>query len=375
MPVSIDSPLARRIVAFGFLVLIFGLTFWVLSPFLASLAWAGILAYVTWPLHQRLSRRLPGRENVAALLMTLAVAATLLLPLVWVLFTVLGDVAAASAAIRHYATHGLPPLPEGVRDWPAGEWIAVQYGRIQGDPSWVQTRIDALHLADTTRLRALAGDVGRNVAKFGLAVFALFFLYRHGESVLGQFRGVATRWLGQNAGGYIQAVGVTVRAVVFGIVLTAMAQGTLAGLGYWVAGISAPALWGVITALISLIPFAGPLVWVGLSLSLLAQGETQAALGLFLWGALVVSWVDNLIRPLVISGPTKIPFLLVFLGVLGGLNAFGLIGLFLGPVLLAVSVAIWREWLVHRPARRQQAAGPRRDAGGEPPPDPGNADG
>jgi len=162
-----------------------------------------------------------------------------------------------------------------------------------------------------------------------------------------QFRGVATRWLGESARGYIQAVGVTVRAVVFGIVLTALAQGLLAGLGYWVAGVSAPVLWGVITALVSLIPFVGPVVWIGLSLGLLAHGETQAALGLFLWGALVVSWVDNLIRPLVISGPTKIPFLLVFLGVIGGLNAFGLIGLFLGPVLLAVSVAIWREWLVH----------------------------
>jgi predicted PurR-regulated permease PerM len=191
------------------------------------------------------------------------------------------------------------------------------------------------------------GGIGRNVAKFGLAVFALFFLFRHGVSVLTQFRRVATRWLGEAARGYIHAVGVTVRAVVFGIVLTALAQGTLAGLGYWVAGVPAPALWGVITALVSLIPFVGPVVWIGLSLSLLAHGETQAALGLFLWGALVVSWVDNLIRPLVISGPTRIPFLLVFLGVLGGLNAFGLIGLFLGPVLLAISIAIWREWLAH----------------------------
>jgi predicted PurR-regulated permease PerM len=182
-------------------------------------------------------------------------------------------------------------------------------------------------------------------------VFALFFLYRHGDSVLAQFRGVATRWLGEAARGYIQAVGVTVRAVVFGIVFTALAQGLLAGLGYWVAGVSAPALWGMVTALVSLIPFVGPVVWIGLSLGLLAHGEAQAALGLFLWGALVVSWVDNLIRPLVISGPTRIPFLLVFLGVLGGLNAFGLIGLFLGPVLLAVSVAIWREWLVHARAK------------------------
>jgi predicted PurR-regulated permease PerM len=347
MPINIDSPLARRVAAFAFLFFIFGLTFWVLSPFLAALAWAAILAYVTWPLHQWLSRRLSGRDSLAALLMTLGVAATLLLPLVWVLFTLVGDVAVASATLKRLSAEGLPPLPPGVRAWPGGEWIVAQYQRVQADPLWVRAQIDALGLTDTNRLRALAGDIGRNIAKFGLAVFALFFLYRHGDSVLTQFRRVATRWLGEAAPGYIQAVGVTVRAVVFGIVLTALAQGVLAGLGYWAAGIAAPALWGVITALVSLIPFVGPVVWVGLSLGLLAQGETQAALGLFLWGALVVSWVDNLIRPLVISGPTRIPFLLVFLGVLGGLNAFGLIGLFLGPVLLAVSVGIWREWLVH----------------------------
>jgi len=351
MPINIDSPLARRVATFAFLVFIFGLTLWVLSPFFASLAWAGILAYVTWPLHQRLRHWLPGRDKLVALLMTLGVAATLLLPLVWVMSTLVGDVAVASATIRQFSEQGLPLLPAGVRAWPGGEWIAANYQRVQADPLWVRAQIDALGLTDTHRLRALAGGIGRNVAKFGLAVLALFFLYRHGDSVLAQFRGVATRWLGEAVRGHIQAVGVTVRAVVFGIVLTALAQGLLAGLGYWVAGVPAPALWGVITALVSLIPFVGPVVWIGLSLGLLAHGETQAALGLFLWGALVVSWVDNLIRPIVISESTRIPFLLVFLGVLGGLHAFGLIGLFLGPVLLAVSLAIWREWLVHARAK------------------------
>jgi len=347
MSLNIDSPLARRAAAFAFLVFIFGATFWVLSPFFVSLAWAGILAYVTWPLHQRLSQRVPG-ANLVALVMTLAVAATLLLPLLWVMFTLVGDMATASILLKRLAAEGLPPLPADVRAWPAGDWLMEQYQRVQGDPEWVRVQMAALGLSDAGALKTVAGEVGRNAAKFGLAVFALFFLYRHGDELLTQFRGVATRWLGESARGYILAVGVTVRAVVFGIVLTALAQGVLAGLGYWVAGITAPVLWGVITALVSLIPFVGPVVWIGLSLGLLAQGETEAALGLFLWGALVVSWVDNLIRPLVISGPTRIPFLLVFLGVLGGLNAFGLIGLFLGPALLAVSVAIWREWVEHK---------------------------
>lgn len=347
MPINIDSPLARRIAAFAFLIFIFGLTLWVLSPFFASLAWAGILAYVAWPLHQKLLNRLPEQPNLVALLMTLGVAATLLLPLVWVMFTVALDVAAATATFKQLMAQGLPPLPPAVRGWPGGEWFATQYETVAGDAEWLRAQVGVLGFGDTASMKTLASGVGRIAAKFGLAVFALFFLFRHGVSLLAQFRGVATRWLGDAARGYIQSVGVTVRAVVFGIVLTALAQGVLAGMGYWVAGIPAPALWGAITALVSLIPFVGPVVWIGLSLNLLAHGETQAALGLFLWGALVVSWVDNLVRPLVISGPTRIPFLLVFLGVLGGINAFGLIGLFLGPVLLAVSVAIWREWLGH----------------------------
>lgn len=348
MPVNIDSPLARKIAAFSFLIFILGLTLWVLSPFFVALAWAGILAYVTWPLYARLRHNVSRRDNLAALLMTVGVAATLLLPLIWVLFTLAGDVSFATDLIRRIAAEGLPPLPETVRNWPGGIWLAEQYLKVQADPAWVRAQIEALGLNDFTHIKAIAGGVGRNIAKFGLAVFALFFLYRHGDIVLAQFRGVATRWLGEAARGYIQAAGVTVRAVVFGIVLTAVAQGVLAGLGYWAAGVPAPALWGVITALVSLIPFLGPVVWVSLSIGLLAHGETQAALGLFLWGALVVSWVDNLIRPMVISGPTRIPFLLVFLGVLGGINAFGLIGLFLGPVLLGVAVAIWREWAGHQ---------------------------
>ncbi len=106
MPTNIDSPLARRIVAFGFLVFIFGATLWVLSPFFASLAWAGILAYVTWPLHQRLHRRMPSNEKLVALLMTLGVAAMLLLPLLWVMFTLVGDVTTASAILRRLAAEG-----------------------------------------------------------------------------------------------------------------------------------------------------------------------------------------------------------------------------------------------------------------------------
>ena len=347
MSPGIVPPHVRRNAAIAFLAIVFGSTLWLLSPFFAALAWAGILAYVTWPLYLRLERRLTGREALAAFLMSVGVTVTLLAPLAWVTLSVAGDVASASAVVRQIAENGMPPLPPAVHDWPTAGWLVAQYTQIQADPAWLQARIEAAGLTDPENWKSVIGGLGRNLAKFGLAVFALFFLYRHGAHLLAQFGRILAHWLGEAARGYLDSVGITVRAVVFGIVLTALIQGILTGLGYWVAGIPAPALWGAVTALVSLIPFVGPVVWIGLSLVLLAQGETSAAIGLILWGALVVSWVDNLIRPLAISGPTRIPFLLVFLAVLGGLNSFGLIGMFLGPVLLAVSLAIWREWLEH----------------------------
>jgi len=150
--------------------------------------------------------------------------------------------------------------------------------------------------------------------------------------------------LGARVDGYLEAVGSTTRAVVYGLLLAALVQGAMAGLGYWVAGVAAPVFWGATTALVALIPFGAPLIWGSIGIWLLARGDTAAGVGLLLWGALAVSWIDNLVRPLVISGVARIPFLLVLFGVLGGLAAFGLIGLFVGPVILAILLALWREW-------------------------------
>ena len=133
--------------------------------------------------------------------------------------------------------------------------------------------------------------------------------------------------------------------MLFRSIATALGQGLVAGLGYWWAGLPAPVLLGAVTALIAMIPFGTPFAWGSLGVWLLVSGDTAAGIGLLLWGTLVVSWVDNLVRPLVISNATQIPFLLVMFGVLGGLAAFGLVGLFLGPVVLAVLMAVWREWI------------------------------
>jgi predicted PurR-regulated permease PerM len=149
----------------------------------------------------------------------------------------------------------------------------------------------------------------------------------------------------------LDAVGTTTQAVVYALILGAIAQGVVAGIGYWIFGVDAPVLLGAVTALIALVPFGAPIVWGGLALWLLLTGNIWPGVGLLLWGILLVSWMDNIVRPLVISNATRMPFLLVVFGVLGGVLAFGLVGLFIGPVLLAVSIALWREWLEeHQPS-------------------------
>jgi predicted PurR-regulated permease PerM len=338
--------LVRRLMLGAFFVGLLILAWMVLGPFLVPAAWAGILAYVSWPAYRWLVARLPGRPNLTATLMTLVMTALLVLPMLWLLLILEGEFMRAYHAVTALLAQGPVQVPEIVRRLPGvGDWLYAWLQEQLADPARLQAQLSAGLGESREALFKVVGGVGRNALKFGLALLTLFFFYRDGIAVISQARQVMYNFIGARVHGYLDAIGATTKAVVYGIVLTALAQGTLAGLGYWGAGVDAPVAMGAVTALIAFIPFGAPLVWVSLSGWLIITGHLWEGIGLFAWGALVVSWVDNLIRPLVISGVTRIPFLLVMFGVLGGLAAFGLIGLFIGPVILAVLMAVWREWL------------------------------
>jgi predicted PurR-regulated permease PerM len=338
--------LVRRVLLGAFFVGLLILAWIVLNPFLVPAAWAGILAFVSWPGYRWLMARLPGRPNLTAFLMTLLMTALLVLPMLWLLMILEMELVGAYRAVVDLLTRGPLQVPEAIRQLPGiGDWLFAYLQALFADPAQIEVQARAWLGEGREAIFKLVGGVGRNALKFGMALLTLFFFYRDGVAVIGQARQVLFNFLGDRVHGYIDAIGATTKAVVYGLVLTALAQGILAGLGYWGAGVEAPVALGAVTALIAFIPFGTPLVWVSISVWLLVTGHVWEGVGLFLWGALVVSWVDNLIRPLVISGVTRIPFLLVMFGVLGGLASFGLIGLFIGPVILAVLMAVWREWL------------------------------
>ncbi|MBI2316583.1 MAG: AI-2E family transporter, partial [Betaproteobacteria bacterium] len=310
-----------------------------------------------WPLYRRVRALLRGSADASALLMTVILAAAVALPGFWLAVLLRDELAVAYQTVVTYLAQGPQPLPRAVAGLPwIGEWLQDLVDRVAGNPESLRAQLTHWVEQWLSELGQLVGGLGRNAAKLGFAVLTLYFLYRDGETVLDQVRRVLRRILGARVDGYLAAVGRTTTAVLFGLVLTALAQGALAGLGYWVAGVQGPVLLGAVTALVALIPFGTPFVWGAIGLWLLVAGQTLAGVGLLLWGALVVSGVDNLIRPLVISRATRIPFLPVIFGVVGGVLAFGLVGLFVGPIILAVLIAVWCEWLEEQEAGRATRA-------------------
>jgi len=327
------------------LAVLIGIAFAIFRPFLVPLAWAAILAYSTWPLFRRLEAGLRGRTGWAAATMTALIVLVAVGPAVLVSLALAAEAQQVYLELKSWAATQPLILPGWVRQIP---WIGPQIvGRLESfsaDPAGARQWLLSQAGPWSGTIATTVGDLGRNLAGAGLALFVLFFLYRHGGALLSQVERGVRRLAGKRMHAMLLPLGQTVRAVTYGMLLTALAQGALAMLGYWVAGLRAPVLLGAATTVLALIPFGAPIVYVPVSAWLLVQGRPLAGLLLLAWGILVVSTVDNLIRSWFISGTTRVPFLLVFLGVLGGLATFGSIGLFVGPVTITLLLVLWREW-------------------------------
>lgn len=343
---AVTSLLTRRIILGVFLLGLLVLAYRVLAPFVVPVVWALILVYVTWPIYARVRIWLRRRQTTSALLMTLFLCAVFAVPVLWIISLLRTQLPVGYQMMARYLAQGPPSLPAPIAHIP---WLGPELQHYLDQLSSDQT-ILARQLVQWVEPRvrdivSVLGDISLNLFKIVFALFTAFFFYRDGEQLYDQTRRVLMRFLGERSRIYLQAIADTTRAVLYGLVLTALAQGLLAGLGYWQAGVPAPALLGAVTVIFALIPFGPPLIWGLVGLGLLLAEHTLAGIFLLLWGVIVVSQIDNLIRPMVISSATRIPFLLVLFGVLGGIGAFGLVGLFLGPVVVAVLLAVWREWL------------------------------
>jgi predicted PurR-regulated permease PerM len=325
--------------------------FLILKPFLAAIAWSFILAYTTWPLYKLLRRPFGRFKSAAAGTMTALLACAVVLPILWIGVLAADQIGAAYRALAGFVaqpSHELPAIVRGV-PW-LGEQLQQEIDRFAAEPPALKDQVVKWIQTSSSELAAMAGGIGRNVGKLLTAMFTVFFLYRDGDTLVLQSRRVIMRFFGTRIDSYLTTTATITRAVVYGLVVTAFAQGLIAGVGYAIVGIEGAALLGALTGILSLLPVVGTLiVWGPLGMYLLMTGHVLKGILLLIWGTILVHPTDNVLRPLLISNATHVPFLIVMFGVVGGVSAFGLVGTFLGPVVLAVPLALWREWSADMP--------------------------
>lgn len=317
----------------------------VLHPFLTALLWAAILVSVTWPAFAHLDRLLHGRRNLSALAMTLIVALVIIAPFALVATGLADNAAELSAAFKGQLERGFPAAPDWLNGLPlVGESLVSYWNDITHDGNLLADELKRLLPVVQNGLLAAGKSLGQGLMELAFSVFIAFFIFRDVEAVEQRMSAVISRLAGERGRYLLKIAHNTVSGVVYGILGTALAQGVLAGIGFAIAGVPGALLLGLATFFFSVVPVGPPLIWIGAAVWLLQQGSMGWAIFVVLWGFFVISMVDNIIKPIIISRGSRLPFILVFLGVLGGVVTFGLIGVFLGPVLLAVGYRLLNEW-------------------------------
>ena len=340
------TPTLQKILLFGLFFILMFLSFHILKYFIVPVVWAAIMAYMTWPLYQRTLRLCGNRPTLSASVMIISVILIIGLPITLAIFMLQHEGRQLFYELQKQLFSGHITIPEFIRDLPIiGKEVSKTISEINKDPNNITQNISIWIQGHLNYGKIVVNEISKNIFKLCFAVMSLFFFYRDGQTILNQVRKAFQLIIGDRIHQYFTTISDTTRAVVYGIGLTAIAQALLAGVSYFVADVPNPMVLTIITFILALIPFGPPFAYTSVALWLLSQGHTLSAIGVMIWGVCVVSTADNVIRPLVISGATQIPFLLIMFGVLGGIASFGLIGVFIGPVILAILLAIWREWL------------------------------
>ena len=317
----------------------------VMRPFVSALLWAVVLCFASWPVYEKLLRWLGNRRTLVATLMTLAMILIILLPFVIVGSSLAENIKDFTAAVRSQIEKGPPEPPAWLAKIPVvGQKTADQWQALAHDTAKLWTELRRFIEPVSSWLLKAGFGLGRGLLGLALSIFIAFFLFRDGGVLAERLRNTVNRIGGDRGRRLLTVAGNTVRGVVYGILGTALAQAIMAGIGFLIAGVPGVGLLALLTFFSSIVPVFGTgLVWIPAAIWLFHQGSVGWGIFMLVWGVGVAS-LDNIVKPLLISQGSDMPFILIFFGVVGGALTFGFIGVFLGPTLLAVGFRIAEEW-------------------------------
>jgi predicted PurR-regulated permease PerM len=327
-----------------FVLLVIG-CLWVLAPFITAILWAALLCLSTWGLYVRVLALSGNRRSLAALVMTLTIAAVAVVPFVIVGESLADNVSDVVLVIRRTIENGPANPPEYLANLPlVGPHIRDYLEHLSSDPAARKAFVVSFAGGLRTVAIALGKALGHGIAEISLSLLICFFLYRDGDSAARRLRYAVNRIAGEHGGELLAVAETTVKGVVYGVIGTSIIQGLLCGIGLWIAGVPGAFLLGFATFLLAFLPMGPALIWLPASIWLYETRSAGWAVFMLLWGGLAVGSMDHFAKPLLISRTGSAPLLLVMLGVIGGAIAFGFIGVFIGPTLLAVGYAVLNEW-------------------------------
>jgi len=317
----------------------------VLQPFVTALLFAAIVCFSTWPIYRKIERVVGGRRWIAALIMSLLLIVVVVLPVALLALTLADSIGPALDWVRDALASGLPAPPDWLKDIPLlGDGIDASWRELTASKAKLAEAIKNLIQPAQQGVLKIGLVLGEGVIQLTLAVFIGFFFYRDGAAIVATARAIMNRVAGDLTPELFRVVGCTIQSVVYGVLGTAIAQSVVAVIGFLIAGVPGAILLGFLTFLLSMAPVGPPLIWGCAAVWLFYEGSVGWAIFMVVDGFFVISGIDNVVRPLLISRGSDLSLVLVFLGVFGGVIAFGFVGIFLGPTLLAVGYGLTRYW-------------------------------
>lgn len=346
----IQSDIARTTLSVLFIGVLISASLWVLRPFLPALIWATMIVVPTWGLMRAVQAHLWGKRNLAVIVMTLILLLTFVVPFLLAIETIVSHADTIIAWVKSLAAFDLPPAPAWVEGLPLiGAKAAESWNDLAARSAGEFGRLVAPYARQfAIRVLAELGNFGLLTLQFLLTVVIAAILYATGEQALERLHRLGRRLAGERGERAVHLAGQAIRGVALGIVVTAFVQALFGGVGLAIAGVPFAAVLTALMFLLAVIQIgAGPVMLIA-TIWMFWQGDYAWGVALAVWTVIVTS-MDNILRPLLIRRGAGLPLLLIFAGVIGGLVAFGLVGIFIGPIVLAVTYTLFEAWLQETP--------------------------